>query len=84
MATQVFVGKKSPFFYAFLISASTDKEFLIQARGRFIAKAVDVANIARRMDSSLSIKDVQIGSEMLETEQGERRVSIIRILLTRS
>jgi len=60
------------------------KEVNVKARGKFIAKGVDVAEVARRkfLDGKVSVKNVSIGSEEFENKEGKLvNVSIIEITL---
>ena len=61
------------------------EEVTVKARGKFIAKAVDVAEIARRKflsDKNVSVKNVSIGSEEFENKEGKMvNVSILEIAL---
>jgi DNA-binding protein len=63
------------------------KEVIVKSRGKFIAKAVDVAEVARRKfltEQNVSIKDVKIGSEEFENKEGRVvNVSILEITLGR-
>lgn len=57
----------------------------VKARGKFISKGVDVAEVARRKfleDKNVSIKNVSIGSEEFENKEGKMvNVSVIEIAL---
>ena len=60
-------------------------EVTIKARGKFIARAVDVAEVAakRFMENNIEVKDIRINSEEFENEEGRKvRVSSIEIVLT--
>lgn len=63
------------------------EEVIVKARGKFISKSVDVAEVARRKflgDKKVSVKDVSIGSEEFENKEGKLiNVSIIEIILKR-
>ena len=63
------------------------KEVTIKSRGKFITKAVDVAEITRRkflVDEKIKVKEVRIGSEAFENKEGrEVNVSIMEIVLSR-
>ena len=56
-------------------------EVTLMARGRAISKAVDVAEVVRnQFISNLGIKDISIGTEQMETEEGgTRNISNIAI-----
>ena len=62
-------------------------EVIISARGKFISKAVDVAEVARRTflkDENIQIKDIKISSENFENKEGKRiYVSTIAIELVK-
>ena len=61
------------------------KEVIIKARGKFIAKGVDVAEVSRRKfleDKNVSTKNISIGSEEFENKEGRLiNVSTIEITL---
>jgi len=63
------------------------KEVTIKSRGKFISKAVDVAEITRRKflaEEKIKVKEVRIGSEAFENKEGrEVNVSIMEIVLSR-
>lgn len=62
-------------------------EMTIKARGKFISKAVDVAEVARKRflkDQNISIKEIKIDSEEFENKEGKKvNVSIIEIILSK-
>ena len=62
-----------------------DAEVTLMARGRAISKAVDVAEVVRnQFISDLNVKDISIGTEQLETEDGSpRNISNISIVLAK-
>ena len=58
----------------------------IKARGKFISRAVDVAEVAtgRFLENTCAIANIKIGSEEFQNKEGKQiRVSIIEITLTR-
>ncbi|MBU2576404.1 MAG: DNA-binding protein Alba [Nanoarchaeota archaeon] len=61
------------------------EEVTVKARGKFISKGVDVAEVARRKfltEQNVSVKDISIGSEEFENKEGKTvNVSIIEIIL---
>ena len=61
------------------------KEVIVSARGKFISKAVDVVEVARRTflkEENIQIKDIKISSEAFENREGKRiHVSAIEIKL---
>lgn len=64
------------------------KEVTIKARGKFISKSVDIAEIARRKfleKENISTKNISIGSEEFENKEGKLvNVSIIEIILQKN
>jgi len=58
----------------------------IKARGKFISRAVDIAEVAtkRFLENRVKVKDIRIGSEEFENKEGKQvRVSTIEIELTK-
>jgi len=71
---------------AVMTALKDDKsEVILMARGRAISKAVDVAEVVRnQFISNLSIKDISIGTEKMETEEGgTRNISNIAISMVK-
>lgn len=62
-------------------------EVVIKSRGKFISKAVDVAEISKRKflkDKNIVVKEVKIGSEEFENKEGRMvNVSVLEIVLKR-
>jgi archaea-specific DNA-binding protein len=62
-------------------------EVIVSARGKFISKAVDVVEVARRTflkDEDIKIDDISINSEQFENKEGKRIfVSTIEIKLSK-
>ncbi|MFC1728111.1 DNA-binding protein Alba [Nanoarchaeota archaeon] len=61
-------------------------EVLLKARGKFISRAVDVAEVAtkRFLAGDSSIKDIKIDSEEFTNKEGKQvRVSTIEITLSK-
>lgn len=57
-------------------------EVVIRSRGKFISKAVDVAEVARRsLDNSIIVKEIKIGSESFESEGKRTNISTMDITL---
>mgnify|MGYP001562129168 CR=1 FL=1 len=60
-------------------------EVIVSARGKFISKAVDVVEVARRTflkEENIQVKDIKIASEQFENKEGRRIfVSSIEIFL---
>ncbi len=61
-------------------------EVVIKARGKFISRAVDIAEVAskRFLENQIQVKDIRINSEEFENKEGRQvRVSTIEIDLAR-
>jgi archaea-specific DNA-binding protein len=88
MDNSIFIGGK-PFmnYVTSVVMQFTSKnadEVIIKARGKFISRAVDVSEVAskRFLKDQVELKDIQIGSEEFENQEGKAvRVSIIEIVL---
>jgi archaea-specific DNA-binding protein len=62
-------------------------EVIIKARGKFISRAVDVAEVAskRFLKDQVKLKDIKIDSEEFKNKEGrDVRVSTIEIILTKN
>ena len=87
----IFIGGKPFMNYvtAVVMQFTTHKasEVIVKSRGKFISKAVDVAEVARRKfleDQNIVVKDVKIGSEEFENKEGKLvNVSILEITLSK-
>ncbi len=83
----VFVGNKPVMNYVLAVLTQFNngiKEVAIKARGRAISRAVDVAEIVRkRFLPDVEVKEINISTEKVESEQGEANVSAIEIILTK-
>jgi len=84
----VFVGKKPAMSYVLACVTQFNDgkvEVILRARGRAISHAVDVAEIVKnKFVTNAEIKNVSIGTEVLESEQGEKlNVSSIEIILSK-
>ncbi|MFT4304083.1 MAG: DNA-binding protein Alba [Candidatus Woesearchaeota archaeon] len=87
----IFIGNKAFMNYVTAVvmqfTTKNADEVLIKARGKFIARAVDVAEIAtkRFLENSVKVKEVKIDSEDFKNkEEKDVRVSIIEIILTKA
>lgn len=61
-------------------------EVVVKARGKFISRAVDVAEVAskRFLQSSIEVKNISIGSDDFKNNEGrDVRVSSIEIVLVK-
>lgn len=84
----IFVGPK-PFmnYVTGVVMQFTSKQapsVIIKARGKFISRAVDIAQVAteRFLMDQIQVEDIQIGSEEFKNDQGKTiRVSTIEITL---
>ena len=84
----VYIGRKPVMAYCLAVMTALkaeDGEVTLMARGRAISKAVDVAEVVRnQFVSDLMVKDISIGTEQLETEDGSpRNISNISIILAK-
>ena len=84
----IFIGKKPTMNYVLAVVTQFNTgapEIVIKARGRAISRAVDVAEIVKnRFIPDASIKDIQIGTEAIVTEEGPTvNVSSIEITLAK-
>ncbi len=84
----IYIGRKPVMAYvlAVMTALKDDKsEVTLMARGRAISKAVDVAEVVRnQFISGLTVKDISIATEQLETEEGGmRNISNIAITMAK-
>ena len=84
----VFIGAKPFMNYVtgvvMQFTTQNAKEVIVKARGKFISRAVDVAEVAskRFLENSVNTKDIKIDSEEFENKEGKQvRVSTIEITL---
>ncbi|MBN2367840.1 DNA-binding protein Alba [Candidatus Woesearchaeota archaeon] len=87
----IFIGGKPFMNYVtgvvMQFTTKSAEEVIVKARGKFISRAVDVAEVAtkRFLDGQAAVKDVLIDSEEFENREGKQvRVSTIEILLTKA
>lgn len=87
----VFIGGK-PFmnYVTGVVMQFTTKgarEVIIRARGKFISRAVDVAEVSSKRflkEHNIAVKDIKIDSEEFENKEGKRiNVSTIDITLAK-
>ncbi|MBD3319057.1 DNA-binding protein Alba [Candidatus Woesearchaeota archaeon] len=86
----IFIGTK-PFmnYVTGVVMQFTTKdaeEVIVKARGKFISRAVDVAEVAckRFLQNNVAIRDIKIDSEEFTNKEGRQvRVSIIELKLGR-
>lgn len=82
----VYIGRKPIMAYCLAVMTalkSDESEVILMARGRAISKAVDVAEVVRNQFlTDLNVKDIKIGTEVLENEDGSpRNISKIAVVL---
>jgi|TARA_Y100000034_G_scaffold136708_1_gene215074 DNA-binding protein len=87
----VFVGGKPFMNYVtgvvMQFTTQNAKDVAIKARGKFISRAVDIAEVAtkRFLENTVSINDIKIDSEEFENKEGKQvRVSTIEIYLKKN
>ena len=86
----IFVGGK-PFmnYVTGVVMQFTTKnapEIVIKARGKFISRAVDIAEVTskRFLENSIEVKNIKIDSEGFQNKEGKDvRVSVIEITLAK-
>ena len=87
----IFVGNK-PFmnYVTGVVMQFTTKgasEVVVKARGKFISRAVDIAEVSskRFLQGGVAIKDIKVDSEEFKNQEGKIvRVSTIEITLGRN
>jgi DNA-binding protein len=81
----VFIGKKGIMSYVLAVVTqfnNGEQEVIIKARGKAISRAVDVAEVVRhRFVTTATVKEIVIGTEELQGEEGTVNVSSIEITL---
>lgn len=87
----VYIGSK-PFmnYVTGVVMQFTTKgsnEVIVKARGKFISRAVDVAEVAAKRflkENNITVKDIKINSEEFENKEGKKvNVSTIEITLSK-
>ena len=86
----IFIGNKPFMNYVtgvvMQFTTNQASEVTIKARGKFISRAVDVAEVSskRFLVKTVSVKDIRINSEEFTNKEGRQvRVSTIEIALKR-
>jgi len=86
----IFIGNKPFMNYVTSVvvqfTTKNAEEIIVKARGKFIARAVDVAEVAckRFLKDQIKLKDIKIDSEEFTNKEGrEVRVSTIEIIITK-
>jgi len=88
----VFIGGKPFMNYVNAVvtqfSIKNSDEVLIKSRGKFISKAVDVAEVSRKKflkNLNITVKEMKIDSEEYETKEGKKiGVSTLDIVLKKN
>ena len=87
----IFIGSKPFMNYVtgvIMQFSNGAEEVTVKSRGKFISKAVDVAEVARRKfltEQHITVKDVQISSEEFENKEGKLvNVSVMEIILKKN
>lgn len=87
----VFIGGKPFMNYVtgvvMQFTAKNADDVIIKARGKFISRAVDVAEVAskRFLENAVSVRDIRIDSEGFKNSEGrDIRVSTIEITLSKN
>lgn len=87
----VFIGTKPFMNYVTSVvmqfTTKNQSEVVIKARGKFITRAVDVAEVSKRRflsEHNIDIKNIKINSEEFENKEGKKvNVSTIEITLAK-
>ncbi|MGC8752060.1 MAG: DNA-binding protein Alba [Fervidicoccaceae archaeon] len=82
----ILVGKKPVMNYVMAVLALLNQgvdEVVVKARGRAISKAVDAVEIIRNklLAEKVEVKDIKIGSQVIQGQDRTSRVSTIEITL---
>jgi|TARA_B100002003_G_C14002341_1_gene483845 DNA-binding protein len=84
----IFIGSKSFMNYVtgvvMQFTTKNASEVSIKARGKFISRAVDVAEVTskRFLENQIELKDIKINSEEFTNKEGKQvRVSTIDVIL---
>lgn len=85
----VYIGEKPFMNYVTGVvtqfKTNNEKEVIIKARGKFISRAVDVAEASVKKflkEEKINVKNIRIDSEEFENKEGKRvNVSLIEIVL---
>ncbi|MFH1500492.1 MAG: DNA-binding protein Alba [archaeon] len=87
----VFIGNKPFMNYVtgvvMQFTTKGSKEVVVKARGKFISRAVDVAEVASKRflkEHNIGVKDIKIDSEEFENKEGRKvNVSTLEITLAK-
>jgi archaea-specific DNA-binding protein len=87
----IYVGTKPFMNYVTSVviqfTSKNKKEVIIKARGKFISRAVDIVEVVRKrfmQEHGIKTRDIKIGSEEFENDEGKKiNVSTIEITLSK-
>lgn len=85
----IFIGNKPLVNYIRSVivqfSKKNSPEVIIKSRGKFISKAVDVAEVVKRSleKDDIYVKDIAIASESFETNEKKTNISTMNITLSK-
>lgn len=86
----IFIGNKPFMNYVtgvvMQFTTNQASEVIIKARGKFISRAVDIAEVAskRFLVNSIAVRDIRVNSEEFTNREGRQvRVSTIEIALSK-
>ncbi|MEM4755925.1 MAG: DNA-binding protein Alba [Candidatus Woesearchaeota archaeon] len=86
----IFIGEKPFMNYVTGIvmqfNTKNAQEVIVKARGKFISRAVDIVEVARKrfLENSVVVKNISIDSEEFKNKEGKQvRVSTIEIVLAK-
>ena len=87
----IFIGPKPFMNYVtgvvMQFTTKGNKEVIINARGKFISRAVDIAEVSTKRflkEHNIAVKGIKIDSEEFENKEGRKvNVSIIEITLVK-
>jgi DNA-binding protein len=87
----VFIGGKPFMNYVtgvvMQFTTQSANEIVIKARGKFISRAVDIAEVAtkRFLENQIAVENIKIDSEEFKNKEGRQvRVSTIEIILKKT
>ena len=87
----IFIGNKPFMNYVtgvvMQFTVKNSEDVVIKARGKFISRAVDVAEVSskRFLENSVGVSDIKINSEGFKNSEGrDVRVSTIEITLSKN
>ena len=87
----IFIGNKPFMNYVTAVvmqfTSQRSNEVVVKARGKFISRAVDVAEVAAKRflkDQNINVKNISIDSEEFEDKDNKKiKVSTIEIILSK-